>query len=148
MSFFLTRQVLHAVPAGTRAISRVGFDSGVYKRNFNIKKYIEFVITNECRKPGSLDAQGAVRAEMLYVFRATIADVEYADVEIPRGTCHHGGTNRNEPFHANFRFFDVNNKPMLQRCPFSGKKTDVYHFYLATDAQDLESSANAWAASI
>jgi hypothetical protein len=93
--------------------------------------------------------QGVVCAERLYVFYTTIVDVEYTDVEIPRVTCHHGGTNQNEPFHTNFQFFDVNNKPMLQRCPkYFGQKTNVYHFYIATDAQDLKSSVNTWAASI
>jgi hypothetical protein len=143
MSFFL-RNLLHAVPAGGRAISSVGFQTGVYKRNGNISKYIEYLVMKDCRKPGGLDSQGAVRAEMLYVLPAMLAHALYLS-RISRGSCHHGGTDSKEPFHGNFVFFDATNNPIPTRCPKTGKKTNVHHLYLAKDANDLESSANTWA---
>jgi hypothetical protein len=144
MSFFFTRNLIHGVPAGTRAISSVGFETGVYKRNGNIIKYIEFLVMKECRKAGGLDSRGAVRAKMLYVLHVMLAHAACLS-RISRGTCHHGGIDPNEPFHGNFIFFDKNNNPIPTRQPKTGKKTYVHHLYLAKDANDLESSANAWA---
>jgi len=145
MSFSLTSSTLHNVPAGTLGISSVRFDPGVYTRNSNITKYIEFVVVQECRKPGGLESQGAVRAEMRYVFRATLAN-NICSYRISRGTCHHGGTDPHERFHGNFVFFDANNNPIPTTCPKTGKKTNVHHLYLTTGARDLETSANTWAA--
>jgi hypothetical protein len=74
MSFYFVTNVSHTVSAGPRRISHVVFQPGVYKRNPNIRAYIEHRVIQECKRAGGLDSQGANFAIMQYVHLATLAN--------------------------------------------------------------------------
>jgi hypothetical protein len=73
--FYLMKNIVPAVPAATRKISHVYFRYDAYKRKQNIRYYIEDFIIQDCKRPGGVDSQSAVVAEVMYVSRGTFADI-------------------------------------------------------------------------
>ena len=64
-----------AVHTGTSGVSQVIFGRDIYKRKPDIKAYISYYVIQQCKKPGGLNSQGAVSAEMWYVCISRVVDV-------------------------------------------------------------------------
>jgi hypothetical protein len=80
MSPSIATHIKRAIHAGTSGVSRVVFRRDAYKSKPIIRAYITHYVTRECNKPGGLNSQGAVFAELRYVHLSRIADVRIQSV--------------------------------------------------------------------
>jgi hypothetical protein len=126
-----------------RLIHTVRFFNNTYESQKTVQRYVEHSLKVHCASSG-LDAQGA-----------ETAIVKWASIPSPflsrpptsffcSGGAHTGGLIPSEIFHLTFKVTKGDGVYIVTTNPYTGKKTDSHHFYIASDPMDLVSEAKKW----